>query len=65
VHHSPVGYNFSLLLIWLAGLLWALRAIALSASNAATNEHYDNQSNCSTDDLIASTEVVPENWTGW
>lgn len=37
---AAVGYNFRLLLVWLAGLVWALGAIAFSANDAAPDARY-------------------------
>jgi IS5 family transposase len=37
---AAVGYNFSLLLVWLAGLGWLLRMLVRSAGTAAPNARY-------------------------
>jgi transposase, IS5 family len=34
---AAVGYNFKFLLIWLAGLVWTLRTLVLSASETTSN----------------------------
>jgi len=37
---AAIGYNFRLLLVWLAGLWWLLRTLVRSPSTAAPNARY-------------------------